>query len=108
MDPFVWSKQYIDRSCLLRKKNGSCSYKLADIHKAVLGKCFENAHDALADTLALYNMCTHDLFKTMEVNCKDNYCKESTIFIANTEIPNKKRSRKSTVLSLGSKKVKHF
>lgn len=107
MDPFMWSKQFIDRSCLIRKKNGSCSYKLGDIHEAVLGKCFENAHDALADTLALYNICNHNLFKKMEVNCEGVYCKETKVFIASINIKSNKRSRKSTMLSFSSKKLKN-
>lgn len=110
LDPFVWAKNHMNKSKLVRKKNGMCSYCLIDIHKALLGKCFENAHDALCDTFALYDICMHENFSEMTSDSENIHCIPVDKFVKNMNtIKIKKRKapmKCQTIMETFSKKKK--
>lgn len=65
LDPLPWARENVDSGLLLRKKSGHSSYCLGDVHQALVGEKFENAHNALADTMALFRVCNTGQFKDM-------------------------------------------
>lgn len=73
LDPLLWATKHIDTTCLLRKASGKCSFKLGDVHNAIIGNEIQNAHQALADTQGLMNICQHQTFCTMELK-ESKYC----------------------------------
>ena len=64
-DPLPWARHHIDTTLLLRNKKGNASFKLGDVHLSLIGTSFENAHSALADTQAMYTVCSHEAFGNM-------------------------------------------
>lgn len=60
IDPLIWIKTHLNNEHgLLRTKRGTFSYKLSDIHTALLHCQLTGAHDALADTTGLARVCHH-------------------------------------------------
>lgn len=90
LDPLKWARLNIDRTKLLRKSSGNCSFCLGDVHLALIGENFEKAHTALADTEALYKICTNVSFGNMEVCENENYCLDLVSYI--NEFTCKRRS----------------
>ena len=62
LDPYVWACANLEKSCVPRKTNGKYSYKLSDLHMALLERPLVNAHTALADTQGLIDLCFHEKF----------------------------------------------
>lgn len=80
LDPLKWARNNINTTCLLRKNNGKCSFCLGDMHVSLVGERIIDAHTALADTDALFTICTHDEFSKM-ITCTDEYCVDITDYI---------------------------
>jgi DNA polymerase III epsilon subunit-like protein len=64
LDLLYWSKAHLDRTCLRRRKDGQCSYRLGDVYKAACQRPLEGAHGALADCSALVEMMHTPLFQS--------------------------------------------
>ena len=62
LDPLPWAREHLDRTLLKRNKMGNCSYCLGDVYAGVFGRGFSHAHTALADTNALFELCTAPAF----------------------------------------------
>jgi three prime repair exonuclease-2 len=90
LDPLKWARLNIDRTRLLRKNTGNCSFCLGDVYLALTGDSFSNAHTALADTQALMKVCTNISFDTMKIVEEDHYCLELDKYII--EFMDKRRS----------------
>lgn len=65
LDPLIWARFNLDTCNLIRNKRGKCSYKLGDIYKSFFGVNFANAHNAMADCIALMKVCEHKNFDRM-------------------------------------------
>jgi DNA polymerase III epsilon subunit-like protein len=63
LDLMVWGKLFLDRTCLHRRKDGQCSYRLGDVFKAACHRPLEGAHGALADCCAVVEMMKAPLFQ---------------------------------------------
>lgn len=74
LDPLKWARSNMDQCKLLRKGSGKCSFSLGDVHLAITGNTFDNAHTALADTMAMYNLCTSHEFGDMCTTKNSPYC----------------------------------
>jgi DNA polymerase III alpha subunit (gram-positive type) len=81
LDPLIWARANIDTTCLLRKGTGNCSFVLSDVHTALTGEPISNAHQALADTEGLMNICVHEKFKDMHVREPSAYALEVSAFL---------------------------
>ena len=63
IDVLYWSRQYLDKTHLLRRANGQCSFKLGDVYKVVCGKKLQGAHGALEDCRAVVDILRTAHFK---------------------------------------------
>ena len=61
-DPLVLARSSLERSTLIHNSRGNCSFKLGDLYESMYGKKLENAHDALADCIAVNDVLKHSLF----------------------------------------------
>lgn len=59
MDPLVWSKERLDKTLLVRRANGRCSYRLGDVYRSLTGQRLDGAHGALADSRAVLDILSH-------------------------------------------------
>ena len=81
VDLLVFMRNHVDKSRLTWRANGTCCFGLGQVHMALLGRGFDNAHDALADTEAVLNLicedqgCTPKKLQMLVVsNDADAYC----------------------------------
>jgi hypothetical protein len=90
LDPMMWAKYNIDQKSLtIFSEKNNRSFKLGHVHESLIGHKFENAHQALADTMGLRNICFHQGFSQMEIRniCgKHNYCRSLDTFCNNLNI----------------------
>jgi DNA polymerase III epsilon subunit-like protein len=56
-DTLTWARVNLPSHKLIKKPTGESSFRLGDIHEALLGFRFDGAHDALADCYALRRIC---------------------------------------------------
>tara|TARA_B110000046_G_scaffold134376_1_gene140691 strand:- start:1819 stop:2601 length:783 start_codon:yes stop_codon:yes gene_type:complete len=56
IDILPFGRSCLDTSTLLRKANGTCSYRLGDVYQAVCKCPLQNAHGALADSNAVLSI----------------------------------------------------
>ena len=61
-DTYVFMKKMYPTELVPRRKNGVPTYTLSRIYEATFNEKFADAHDALADTKALYRLCQHDIY----------------------------------------------
>lgn len=59
VDSVVVAKTQLDQTCLLRKANGRCSFKLGDLYSALTKQNLVGAHGALADARAVLTIFQH-------------------------------------------------
>ena len=72
-DPIQWAKRpEMDTSRFLLNKYGKPSFTQSDVHTVLFGKPYDDAHNALADTLALQKICSHDTFAAMDTSTAVN------------------------------------
>lgn len=57
VDALTVGRRALDTTTLIRRKNGTCSYKLGDVYKSTTGKVLEGAHGAVADSRAVLDVC---------------------------------------------------
>jgi DNA polymerase III alpha subunit (gram-positive type) len=66
----------VDSTCLRRKANGSCSYKLGDVYRSLCSKPLTNAHGALVDSEAVLKLisfpCFQDALRTLLKDGKEH------------------------------------
>lgn len=74
VDPLIWAREHLDRTCLFRNKRGRTIFKLGSVHLGVLKCKIENAHDAMADTTAMMDLCRHEKFAAMNCVSSSDYC----------------------------------
>lgn len=65
LDMLHFCRSHLDTSKLVRKANGSCSYKLGDVYMAMCHTPLSNAHGALVDSKAVLEIMAVD-----DVQCK--------------------------------------
>jgi DNA polymerase III epsilon subunit-like protein len=78
MDPLVWGRTQLDKTKLLRRTNGRCSYKLVDVYKSITGNTLEGAHGATADCRAVLDLMTYSDMKEMcpnDFTTDSDYCR---------------------------------
>jgi DNA polymerase III epsilon subunit-like protein len=56
-DTLAWARVNLPSHKLIKKPTGESSFRLGDIHEALVGFRFDGAHDALADCHALRRIC---------------------------------------------------
>ena len=110
LDPLLWAKRELDTTCLIRRSNGSCSYKLSDVYIALTGTPLNNAHTALADTRGLKKICCHSKFGSMALSCElvpttnyflpTEYCIKSFMVKKKEFETGKNKNRKRNIRSL--------
>jgi DNA polymerase III epsilon subunit-like protein len=61
-DPLVLARSNLERDTLIHNIRGNCSFKLGDVYESMYKKKLENAHDALADCIAVNEVLKHSLF----------------------------------------------
>jgi DNA polymerase III epsilon subunit-like protein len=103
LDPLKYARSNVDDQMLLRTKTGKCSFCLGDVYLALIGCNFENSHTALADTIALHKVCTHDAFKTMAIEDNSTYCLHTNQYI--TTFMDKRQSVDSSLKKNTKKKL---
>ena len=74
VDVLFWSRQHLDKTYLLRRANGRCSYKLGDIYKVVCGKKLQGAHGALEDCRAVVDILKTSPFVSFLENVLYSCC----------------------------------
>lgn len=106
VDPLVWARNHLDRTILLRNKKGNSSFRLGDIYKSLFGKSFENAHNAVADSLALMKICEHNLFTSMKFDINQQHTCGVKWFMMRNKflIPEKNKKYHSKSLLLSTKR----
>jgi DNA polymerase III epsilon subunit-like protein len=73
VDTLPMSRGVVDPICLPRNARGTApSHKLGDVHEGVVGHRFDNAHDALADCVAVLDILGTKVFTN--VLCDDTKC----------------------------------
>ena len=65
LDMLHFCREHVDTSKLVRKANGSCSYKLGDVYMSMCHTPLSNAHGALVDSRAVL-----DIIAVEDVQCK--------------------------------------
>ncbi len=96
IDVLLLNKSCIDTSKLMRKTNGSCSFKLGDVYQALLKTKLNGAHGAICDSKAVIDIlqsdeCKHHFFNLVIDNrpsltrqkCMFNLLKETHDIITN-------------------------
>jgi DNA polymerase III alpha subunit (gram-positive type) len=63
IDLLPLARSCVDSTCLKRKANGSCSYKLGDVYRSVCNKALVNAHGALVDSQAVLSLISFPCFQ---------------------------------------------
>jgi DNA polymerase III alpha subunit (gram-positive type) len=63
VDLLPLARSCVDSTCLKRKANGSCSYKLGDVYRSVCSKPLINAHGALVDSQAVLTLLSFPCFQ---------------------------------------------
>jgi DNA polymerase III epsilon subunit-like protein len=96
-----------DDTRLLRRANGRASLKLGDVYSAVVGTRLLNAHDALADCVAVLTIMRDILFDTALTTLVDQrYCRNLCMHVASCVLLKKKVAHRTLVDMLATKKRK--
>ena len=64
LDPLIVGRACLDKSILHRNSNGSCSYTLGHVYRALVGQSLQGAHGALVDADAVITILTQPAFHT--------------------------------------------
>ena len=65
VDVLLFGREVLDATCLVRKANGKCSYRLGDVYVACCKRPLLNAHGAVADSRAVL-----DILGCADVQCR--------------------------------------
>lgn len=69
VDILLWCRESIDKTCLIRKNNGRCSYTLTDVFMATCKTKLDGAHCALVDCQAVIDILKTDSGKPFCKQC---------------------------------------
>ena len=65
VDVLLFGREVLDTTCLVRKANGKCSYRLGDVYVACCKRALLGAHGAVADSRAVL-----DILECADVQCR--------------------------------------
>jgi DNA polymerase III alpha subunit (gram-positive type) len=120
IDILPLARACVDSTCLKRKANGSCSYKLGDVYRSVCNQPLENAHGALVDSQAVlklisfpcFQVALQDILKdgtehvTDTAHCKNPMGLVRTVISRHTKKPLVKTRRITDMMNTYSKRRK--
>lgn len=107
-DSLLWFKTFLMSHHLIKKDTGEPSFALGDIYESFFSRRFDNAHSAVADTVALMELCLCDRlpvkFSVPEEDCK--YSRSLALFVQDftkryREVEKKQRKRAQASLAEG-------
>jgi DNA polymerase III epsilon subunit-like protein len=59
-DTLTWFRKHVPPHMCIKRDDHTASYELGDLYEALYEKRMDNAHEALADTKALRDICQHE------------------------------------------------